>query len=95
MQFEPLHDRVLVRRDAAETQSESGIVFAPSAKEKPNQGVVLAVGPGKQVGNKFVETTVSAGDIVIFGKGAGIAVKLNDEELFMLTEDDIYGIIRE
>jgi len=94
MSFLPLHDRVLVRREAAAKETESGIVFAPSALEKTNQGTVVAVGPGKQVGNKFVETTVKSGDEIVFTKGAGLPVKVDGEELFMLVESEIFGIVR-
>ena len=91
----PLHDRVLVRRIDTESQSEGGIVFVESAKEKPSQGTVLAVGPGKyDAGGVFVPTTVSENDTVLFAKGAGIKVKINDEELIMITEKELFATIK-
>lgn len=94
MKFVPLHDRVLVKRDEVEKVTDSGI-FIPGAGEKPCQGTVIAAGPGKQVGNKFIETSVKPDDIVVFGKNAGHSVKLDDEEFSMMTEDEIYGIIKQ
>lgn len=91
----PLHDRVLVRRSETESQSEGGIVFVESAKEKPSQGTVLAVGPGKHdKSGVFVSTTVKEGDTVLFAKGAGLKVKIDDEELVMITENELFATIK-
>jgi chaperonin GroES len=93
MSLIPLHDRVVVQRVESEKVSEGGIVFVASGVEKPNQGVVLAVGPGKQVGDTFIKTVVKVGQTVIFGKTAGTTIKVDDEEIFMIVEDEIYGIL--
>jgi chaperonin GroES len=91
----PLHDRVLVRRNDTDSQTASGIVIPDAAKEKPSQGTVLAVGPGKvDKSGVFVSTTVKEGDTVLFAKGAGLKVKIDDEELVMITENELFATIK-
>lgn len=95
MKIRPLHDRVVVRRAPEETKTAGGIVIPDSAsKEKPVQGEVIAVGPGKQLENgQLQKMEVKVGDKVLFGKYAGTEVKLDNEELTVMREDDIMGII--
>ncbi len=93
MKFRPLNDSVLVRRSEAEEKSAGGILLSGAAKEKPTQGTVLAVGPGKNDHGHFRATTVKAGDIVLFRQYAGQAVKIDGEELIILSESEIYGIV--
>ncbi len=90
----PLHDRVIVRRLDEEQKSAGGIIIPDSAKEKPLQGEVLAVGNGKILENGEVRPLdVKAGDRVIFSKYAGTEIKLDSEEVLMMREDDILGVI--
>ena len=94
MSIRPLHDRVLVRRVEEETMSAGGIVLPGSAAEKPNQGEVLAVGKGKILENGDVRPMdVQVGDKVMFGQYSGSAVKVDGEELLMMREEDIMGVI--
>jgi chaperonin GroES len=95
MKIRPLHDRVVVRRKEEEATSAGGIVLPGSAKEKPNQGEVLAVGNGKLLENGEVRPLdVSVGDIVVFGKYAGSdTIDVNGEELVILSESDIKAIV--
>jgi chaperonin GroES len=94
MNIRPLHDRVLVRRMEEETTTAGGIVLPGSATEKPNQGEVLAVGKGRILENGDVRPMdVKAGDKVLFGQYAGTAVKVDGEELLMMREEDIMGVI--
>ena len=94
MSIRPLHDRVLVRRMEDETTSAGGIVIPDNAKEKPSRGEVLAVGNGKHLDNGDVRALdVKVGDKVLFGKYAGNEVKVDGEELLIMREDDIMGII--
>ena len=95
MKFVPLGDRVLVKRTDEEETSEGGIVLPGSAAEKPSQGEVLAVGPGKTLDNGEVQAVaVKAGDMVVFGQYAGSnTVKVDGEELVGLNENDILGIL--
>lgn len=94
MSIRPLHDRVLVRRLEDETTSAGGIVIPDNAKEKPSRGEVLAVGNGKHLDNGQVRALdVKTGDKVLFGKYAGNEVKVDGEELLVMREDDIMGII--
>ena len=96
MQLNPLHDRVVIKRIEADTKTASGLFIPDNAKEKPDQGVVLAVGPGKRNPNGDVmPLTVQVDNRVLFGKFAGQQVKINVEELLILTEEEIYGIIEE
>ena len=96
MKFVPLGDRVLVRRTDEEETSEGGIVLPGSAAEKPSQGEVLAVGPGKTLDNGEVQAVaVKAGDMVVFGQYSGSnTVKVDGEELVVLNENDILGILK-
>ena len=95
MKFVPLGDRVLVRRTDEEETSEGGIVLPGSAAEKPSQGEVLAVGPGKTLDNGKVQTVaVKKGDMVVFGQYSGSNnVKVDGEELVVLNESDILGVL--
>ena len=94
MNFRPLHDRVVVRRLEEEQKTAGGIIIPDTAKEKPMQGEVIAVGPGAR--NEKGEVTpldVKAGDRVLFGKWSGTEVKIDGEELLIMKESDIMGII--
>ena len=94
MSIRPLHDRVLVRRMEDETTSAGGIIIPDNAKEKPSRGEVLAVGNGKHLDNGDVRPLdVKVGDKVLFGKYSGSEVKVDGEELLVMREDDIVGII--
>ena len=90
----PLHDRVIVRRIEEGEQIRGGIIIPDSAKEKPQEGEVVSVGPGAPDNNgKLVATTVKAGDYVLFGKWSGTEVKLDGEELLIMKESDIMGVL--
>ena len=94
MEFRPLHDRVLVRRVEEEQKTSGGIIIPDTAKEKPMQGEVLAVGPGaKNDKGEISPMDVKAGDRILFGKWSGTEVKLDGEELLIMKESDIMGII--
>ena len=94
MNIRPLHDRVVVRRLESETTSAGGIVIPDSAKEKPIQGEVIAVGNGKVLeGGNVQPLDVKVGDKVLFGKYAGTEVKVDGEELLVMKEDDIMAVI--
>jgi len=94
MNIRPLHDRVIVKRVEAERTTASGIVLPDSAGEKPDQGEVLAVGPGKRDDNgKQITLDVKVGDRVLFGKYAGQAVKVDGQEVLVMREEDIVGIL--
>ena len=94
MAIRPLHDRVLVRRIEDETTTPGGIVIPDSAKEKPAQGEIVAAGNGKILDNGDVrKLDVKVGDKVLFGKYAGTEVKVDNEELLVMREDDIVGVI--
>ena len=95
MKIRPLHDRVLVRRKEEEQTSAGGIVLPGSAKEKPNEGEVIAVGTGKVLDNGDVRAVdVKVGDIVVFGKYAGSdTIEVNGEELVILAESDIKAVV--
>jgi chaperonin GroES len=94
MKIRPLQDRVVVRRMEEETTSAGGIVLPGSATEKPAQGEVIAVGPGKRLeSGKSQPVDVNVGDIVVFGKYSSNTVKLGDEELLILNESEIFGVI--
>jgi chaperonin GroES len=94
MKFRPLHDRVLVRRIQEEEKTAGGIIIPDTAKEKPSEGEVVAVGPGKrnEKGDQ-VSLDVKAGDRVLFGKWSGTEVKLEGEELLIMSEADIMGVV--
>lgn len=94
MKIRPLHDRVIVKRLEEERKTASGIVIPDNAAEKPDQGQVLAVGPGKRDENgKHVAMDVKVGDRVLFGKYAGQTVKVDGEELLVMREEDIMGVV--
>jgi len=94
MHFRPLHDRVVVRRIEAEEKTAGGIIIPDTAKEKPQEGEVVAVGPGgRDETGKLVELAVKAGDRILFGKWSGTEVKIDGEELLIMKESDILGIL--
>jgi chaperonin GroES len=94
MKFRPLHDRVLLRRVEEETKSAGGIIIPDTAKEKPMQGEVLAVGPGgRDEKGHLTPMGVKVGDRVLFGKWSGTEVKMDGEELVIMKESDIMGVI--
>ena len=94
MKIRPLHDRVIVKRLEEERKTASGIVIPDAAAEKPDQGQVLAVGPGKRDENgKHVTLDVKVGDRVLFGKYAGQTVKVEGEEVLVMREEDIMGVV--
>ncbi len=93
-QFRPLHDRVVVRRLEADEKTKGGIIIPDTAKEKPQEGEVVAVGPGgRDEAGKLVPLDVKPGNRVLFGKWSGTEVKLNGEELLIMKESDIMGVI--
>lgn len=94
MKIKPLQDRVIVKRMEEELKTAGGIIIPDSAKEKPQQGKILAVGPGKVLeGGTRVDMTVKEGDLVLFGKYAGSEVKIDGDEVLIMREDDILGVI--
>jgi chaperonin GroES len=94
MQFRPLHDRVVVRRLEEEQKTSGGIIIPDTAKEKPMQGEVVAVGPGARNDKGEIQALdVKAGDRILFGKWSGTEVKLDGEELLIMKESDIMGVI--
>ena len=95
MALRPLHDRVIVKRLDNERKTASGIVIPESAAEKPDQGEVLAVGPGKQTEDgKVLKMDVNVGDKVLFGKYAGQTVKVDGEEVLVIREEEILAVIQ-
>ncbi|MCA1438380.1 co-chaperone GroES [Bradyrhizobium sp. BRP20] len=93
MHFRPLHDRVLVRRIVAEEKTAGGIIIPDTAKEKPQQGEVIAVGPGgRNEQGQLVPLDVKVGDRVLFGKWSGTEVKIDGEELLIMKESDLLGV---
>ena len=95
MNIRPLHDRVIVKRVEAERTTASGIVIPDSAGEKPDQGEVLAIGPGKRDDNgKQIALDVKVGDRVLFGKYAGQTVKVDGQEVLVMREEDIMGVLQ-
>ena len=94
MQFRPLHDRVVVQRVDAEEKSKGGIIIPDTAKEKPQEGKVIAVGPGARDENgKLQPLDVKAGDRVLFGKWSGTEIKLDGEDYLIMKESDIMGVL--
>ena len=92
--FRPLHDRVLIRRLEGEAKSAGGIIIPDTAKEKPQEGEVVAAGPGaRDDSGKLIALEVKAGDRVLFGKWSGTEVKINGEDLIIMKESDIHGIM--
>jgi chaperonin GroES len=96
MKIRPLQDRVVVKRKEEETKSAGGIVIPGSAAEKPSQGVVVAIGPGRYMEDGSVrKVDLKVGDKVIFGKYASNTIKIEDEELLILAEGEIYGVLQD
>ena len=94
LKFRPLHDRVVVRRINAEDKTKGGIIIPDTAKEKPQEGEVIAVGPGgRDEAGKLIPIDVKAGSRVLFGKWSGTEIKLDGEELLIMKESDIMGVI--
>ena len=94
MQFRPLHDRVLVRRIEANERTAGGIIIPDTAKEKPMEGEVVSVGPGaRDDSGKLIEATVRPGERILFGKWSGTEVRIDGEDLLIMKESDILGII--
>jgi chaperonin GroES len=94
MKFRPLHDRVVVKRIDAESKSKGGIIIPDTVKEKPQEGEVVAVGPGgRDESGKIIAIDVKAGDRVLFGKWSGTEVKLDGDDLLIMKESDIMGVI--
>ena len=94
MNIRPLQDRVVVRRTEEETKSSGGIVIPGSAAEKPSQGEVLAVGPGKKLEDGSVQPLdLTVGDKILFGQYAGSTVKLDGEELLIMNESEVFGVV--
>ena len=94
--FRPLHDRVVVRRVESEEKTKGGIIIPDTAKEKPQEGEIIAVGSGaRDEAGKLVPLDVKAGDRILFGKWSGTEVKLNGEDLLIMKESDIMGVIEQ
>ena len=94
MKFRPLHDRVVVKRLEGEEKTKGGIIIPDSAKEKPQEGEIVAVGPGaRDEAGKLVPLDVKAGDRVLFGKWSGTEVKVDGQDLLIMKESDIMGIV--
>jgi chaperonin GroES len=94
MRFRPLHDRILVRRIDAEEKTAGGIIIPDTAKEKPMEGEVIAVGAGaRDEAGKLVPLDVKAGDRVLFGKWSGTEIRLDGEELLIMKESDVLGVL--
>jgi chaperonin GroES len=96
MKFRPLHDRVVVRRIEGEEKTKGGIIIPDTAKEKPQEGEVIAVGPGaRDEAGKLIPIDLKAGDRILFGKWSGTEVKIDGEELLVMKESDVMGVIEE
>ena len=94
MKFRPLHDRVVVKRVAEEEKTKGGIIIPDTAKEKPSEGEVISVGPGgRDESGKIIPIDLKVGDRVLFGKWSGTEVKLDGEELLIMKESDIMGVL--
>src|SRR6201981_2390381 len=94
MQFRPLHDRVVVKRIEAEEKTAGGIIIPDTAKEKPSQGEVIAVGPGgRDEAGKLIPIDVQVSDRVLFGKWSGTEVKIDGQDLLIMKESDIMGVL--
>jgi chaperonin GroES len=94
MKFRPLHERVVIRRIEGEEKTKGGIIIPDTAKEKPQEGEVIAVGPGsRDESGKLVPPDVKAGDRVLFGKWSGTEVKIDGEDLLIMKESDVMGVI--
>ena len=96
MAFRPLHDRILVRRIEAEAKTAGGIIIPDTAQEKPQEGEVIAVGPGgRDDSGKLIELDVKIGDRILFGKWSGTEIKLDGEDLLIMKESDVMGVIEQ
>ena len=94
MKFRPLHDRVVVRRVDAEEKTKGGIIIPDTAKEKPQEGEIVAAGPGaRDESGKLVPLDVKAGDRILFGKWSGTQVKIDGEDLIIMKESDVMGVV--
>ncbi len=94
MAFRPLHDRVVVKRIEGEDKTKGGIIIPDTVKEKPQEGQIVAVGPGaRDESGKLVPLDVKAGDKVLFGKWSGTEVKIDGEDLLIMKESDILGVV--
>jgi len=94
MKFKPLHDRVVIRRIEGEEKTKGGIIIPDTAQEKPQEGEVIAVGPGaRDEAGKLIPSDLKAGDRVLFGKWSGTEVKIDDEELLIMKESDVRGLL--
>jgi chaperonin GroES len=94
MKFRPLHDRVVVRRIESEAKTAGGIIIPDTAKEKPQEGEIIAVGPGaRDETGKLVPLDVKTGDLILFGKWSGTEVKIDGQEYLIMKESDVMGII--
>lgn len=94
MKFRPLHDRVVIRRAEGDLKSKGGIIIPDTAKEKPQEGEVIAVGPGsRDEAGKLVPLDVKAGDLILFGKWSGTEIRLDGEDLLIMKESDVMGVI--
>ncbi|UGV25350.1 co-chaperone GroES [Rhodopseudomonas boonkerdii] len=92
--FRPLHDRIVVKRITADEKTKGGIIIPDSAKEKPSEGEVIAVGPGgRDEAGKLIPIDIKVGDKVLFGKWSGTEIKLDGEELLIMKESDIMGVV--
>ena len=96
MKFRPLHDRVVVKRLEEDGKSAGGIIIPDTVKEKPSQGEVIAVGPGgRDEAGKLIPIDIQVGDRVLFGKWSGTEVKIDGEDLLIMKESDIFGVVEE
>jgi chaperonin GroES len=94
MKFRPLHDRIVIKRIEAEAKSIGGIIIPDTVKEKPQQGEVVAVGPGgRDESGKLIPIDVKIGDRVLFGKWSGTEVRINDEDYLIMKESDVMGVL--
>jgi chaperonin GroES len=95
MKFRPLHDRIVIRRLEGEEKTKAGIIIPDTAKEKPQEGEVVAVGPGaRDEAGKLIPIDLKAGDRVLFGKWSGTEVKIDGEELLIMKESDVMGVLQ-
>ncbi|NUS18653.1 MAG: co-chaperone GroES [Mesorhizobium sp.] len=96
MTFRPLHDRILVRRVEAEEKTAGGIIIPDTAKEKPQEGEVIAAGPGaRDESGKLIALDVKVGDRILFGKWSGTEIRFNGEDLLIMKESDVMGVIEQ
>ena len=96
MKFRPLHDRIVIKRIEAEAKSAGGIIIPDTVKEKPQQGEVVAVGPGgRDESGKLIPIDLKAGDRVLFGKWSGTEVKIDDDDYLIMKESDVMGVLVE